>query len=122
MTWTYSQSTGILKHNGRFVAKGYAGKGIGTNNTKMENVPNIGPIPKGKYTLIELIQSHPTTGKYSIRLLPASNNKMYGRSGFLIHGDSRKSSGTASSGCIILKLVYRKQMWESNDRQLQVIE
>lgn len=34
MTWIYSQSTGILKHNGQFVAKGYAGKGIGKNDPK----------------------------------------------------------------------------------------
>lgn len=65
MTWIYSQSTGILKHNGQFVAKGYAGKGIGKNDPKME---------------------------------------------------------TASSGCIILEYVYRKKMWESNDRQIEVIE
>jgi hypothetical protein len=122
MTWIYSQKTGILKHNGKFIAEGYAGKGIGKNTPKMENIPNIGLIPKGKYRMIELIQSHPTTGKYSIRLLPASNNKMYGRSGFLIHGDNRTNSGTASSGCIILKLIYRQQMWKSNDREIEVIE
>lgn len=122
MTWTYSQRTGELKHNARIITIGYAGRGLGYNNPKMENLANIGPLPKGKYTIIELIESHRTTGKYSLRLLPASNNKMYGRSGFLIHGDNNKRNGTASHGCIILKLVYRKQIWESNDRQLEVIE
>lgn len=48
MTLAYSQRTGILKHNGKFIAKGYAGKGIGKNTPKMENIPNIGLIPKGK--------------------------------------------------------------------------
>jgi hypothetical protein len=121
MTWIYSQKTGILKHNGKFIGKGYAGRGLGYNNPEMEYLANVGPLPKGRYTMIELIQSHPTTGKYSIKLLPASNNKMYGRSGFLIHGDNSKRNGTASHGCIILDLEYRKQMWESNDRQIEVI-
>lgn len=47
---------------------------------------------------------------------------MFSRAVFLIHGDSRKTPGTASSGCIILKLIYRQQMWESNDREIEVIE
>ncbi|PIT52513.1 tlde1 domain-containing protein [Snodgrassella alvi] len=122
MTWTYSQRTGELKHNGRIITIGYAGRGLGYNKPEMEHLANIGPLPKGKYTIIELIESHRTTGKYSLRLLPASNNKMYGRSGFLIHGDNSKRNGTASHGCIILDLIYRKQMWKSNDRQIEVIE
>ncbi|MCO6503959.1 MAG: DUF2778 domain-containing protein [Snodgrassella sp.] len=122
MPWTYSQRTGVLKHNGQYIAKGYSGFGAGKDKPEMENVANIGPLPKGKYTLIELILSHPTTGAYSIRLQPASNNKMYGRSGFFIHGDSKKNPGTASTGCIILNRKFREQMWKSNDRQLEVIE
>jgi hypothetical protein len=122
MTWTYSQRTGMLKHNGSSITQGYSGFGAGKDKPEMEKVRNIGPIPKGKYTMIELIPHHPHTGSYSIRLLPDSNNKMYGRSGFLIHGDSIKNPGTASNGCIILKLVYRKKIWESNDRRLEVVE
>ncbi|PIT17208.1 tlde1 domain-containing protein [Snodgrassella alvi] len=122
MPWTYSQSTGELKHNGKFIVKGYSGKGLGKDNPKMESVSNIGPIPKGKYTMIDLIQRHPHTGAYSIRLQPAPYNKMHGRSGFLIHGDSIKNPGTASNGCIILDRIYREQMWNSNDKQVEVIE
>lgn len=51
MTWVYEQSTGNLSHNGRYVAKGYAGKGAGKNNAQMEGTPDTGPLPRGKYSI-----------------------------------------------------------------------
>lgn len=122
MTWVFQQSTGKLKRDGNFVYQGYAGKGDGKVNPNMESVPNIGPLPKGKYTIIGHPFRHPHTGSYSIRLQPDSHNKMFGRSGFLIHGDSKKHPGEASNGCIIMPLLIRQKIWTSGDRNLEVVK
>lgn len=122
MTWVYEQDTGILSHNGQFVAKGYAGKDAGKNNAQMEGTPNIGPLPKGQYSIIGHPFNHPHTGAYSIRLQPMAGNIMYGRSGFLIHGDSIKQPGSASNGCIIIPLFIRQKIWSSGDKLLEVVK
>ncbi|MCL5501601.1 Protein of unknown function [Phytobacter palmae] len=122
MTWVYEQSTGNLSHNGSYVAKGYAGKGAGKNNAQMEGTPDTGPLPRGKYSITGHPFHHPHTGAYSLRLHPSPENTMYGRSGFLIHGDSVKHPGTASNGCIILPLFIRQKIWSSGDKSLEVIK
>lgn len=68
MSWIYEQSTGNLSRSHRLVARGYAGKGSGKNNPEMEGQQNVGPLPKGKYTITGQPLTHPHTGKYSIRL------------------------------------------------------
>lgn len=88
----------------------------------MEGQQNVGPLPKGKYTITGQPFTHPHTGKYSIRLQPSPDNKMFGRAGFLIHGDSAKHPGSASNGCIILPLPAREEIWKSGDRQLEVVK
>jgi hypothetical protein len=45
---------------------------------------------------------------------------MFGRSGFLIHGDNAEMNHTASDGCIILSHDIREQIDESEDRVLIV--
>ena len=121
MTWTYEQSTGDLTHNGKFIKTGYAGFGEGKNKSSMQCVRNVGPLPRGKYIMKELILKHRTCGEYVIRLEPDPGNNMCGRSGFLIHGDSTKHPGSASQGCIILDKKYRKDMWTSGNKILEVI-
>jgi hypothetical protein len=46
---------------------------------------------------------------------------MFGRSGFLIHGDSIIRPGTASRGCIILAREIREQIAASGDADLEVV-
>ena len=65
---------------------------------------------------------HLHCGTYVIRLEPDPSNNMCGRSGFLIHGDSKTHPGSASQGCIVLPIKYRKDMWTSGDKILEVIE
>lgn len=120
MAWVYQQGTGRLYRNGRLVATGYAGKGNGKNNPEMQNVQMVGPLPRGTYSITGAPFRHPTTGIYSIRLEPNSGNAMHGRSGFLIHGDSRQRPGDASNGCIILPRNIRETIWNSGDRQVEV--
>lgn len=119
--WTYRQSTGELLHGDTLMGQGYAGKGSGKNNPAMQNVPNVGPLPQGWYT-IGAPRDTTTHGPYVLRLTPAKENVMYGRSGFLVHGDSKAKPGSASNGCIILIPALRIQVWESGDHQLTVVE
>lgn len=121
MVWVYKQSTGDLSHNGSHIAFGYAGYGLGKLNPNMENISDIGPLPRGKYTIIGKPFTHPKTGLYSLRLQPNPTNNMYGRSGFLIHGDSRNHPGAASTGCIVMARKIREKIWQSRDREIEVI-
>lgn len=119
--WVYSQSQGRLTLNGVYVATGYAGKGPGKNNPKMQDVPNVGPIPRGIYRIGDPFYSQ-DNGPFCLRLTHDAANHMHGRSGFLIHGDSVKAPGTASEGCIILPRDIRGKIHKSGDRGLEVIE
>ena len=55
MEWVWKQSTGELFLRGSPVttpfATGYAGYGEGRNNPDMQCVQDIGPIPRGGYTM-----------------------------------------------------------------------
>lgn len=119
MTWRYSQSSGWIAHDGKNIARGYAGAGDGKNNPAMQDVPNIGPIPAGRYTIGEPSDTK-THGPYVLHLTPDESNEMFGRSAFLIHGDSVVHPGTASEGCIIMPRKIRAQIWESGDTALLV--
>jgi hypothetical protein len=118
--WTYSQSTGHLTHNGESVGTGYSGHGAGRNNPAEENVKNVGPIPKGEYT-IGPAYTDPVRGPIVMRLTPSGGQNMFGRDGFLIHGDNSKMDGSASDGCIILGPTIREQISKSTDRKLTVV-
>lgn len=119
MTWRYSQASGWIAHDGENVAEGYSGAGDGKNNPAMQDVPNVGPLPRGSYTIGEPSDTK-THGPYVLHLTPDPANEMFGRSGFLIHGDSVVHPGTASEGCIILPRKVREQVWDSGDRDLEV--
>jgi hypothetical protein len=102
MNASYEQATGLLVlHTANpFRAVGYSGKGIGKNNPNLQAVHNVGPIPRGAYR-VSAPFTHPQKGPLCFRLTP-EGQEMFGRSGFLIHGDSREHPGAASEGCIIL--------------------
>jgi hypothetical protein len=117
----YEQKTGKLTDDlGQLLGRGYSGHGEGKNNPEMESVKNIGPIPRGKYYKGVVIDSD-KTGPFSIALIPDENNEMYGRSGFMLHGDSKKLPGTASTGCIAAPRKVRKQWYNSDDNIIDVI-
>jgi hypothetical protein len=56
-----------------------------------------------------------------MRLTPVGHNAR-GRSGFLIHGKSKKHPEDSSEGCIILDHDQRKAIAQSGDRELVVTE
>lgn len=120
MAWVYEQASGRLEKDCVLVSYGYSGHDEGRNNPDMEEVVGVGPIPRGKYNISAPMdtQSH---GPYVLGLLPQDPAAMFGRSGFLIHGDSKEHPGEASKGCIILPRQIREQIWESGDHELEVV-
>lgn len=120
--WTYRQRTGeLLDKDLKLVANGYSGFGDGENRPEMENHPDLGPIPRGIYT-VGVPHDTDSHGPFVMSLTPAPANEMFGRSGFLCHGDSVSHPGSASHGCIIFPRVIREQIWNSGDHRLEVVE
>jgi hypothetical protein len=119
--WIYQQSTGkMLDPNGLIIGYGYSGKGVSKNNPEAQTLPNFGPIPEGYYNIGE---PHDTVthGPFVLPLTPDPQNKMFGRSAFLIHGDSVVHPGTASEGCIIMPRSVREDIAKSVDKLLTVV-
>lgn len=112
MNYKYEQESGRFFLGPNLIDVGYSGKGEGKNNPELENEHNIGPIPVGWYTIDGPFDS-PTKGPLMFRLTPDSENEMYGRDSFEIHGDSITHPGEASDGCIILDKNAREQVHES---------
>jgi type VI secretion system (T6SS) effector TldE1-like protein len=119
--WTYAQKTGNLLQNGQVVATGYSGCDDGKNNPAMQAVHDVGPIPQGDWTISGPPINTAEHGPYVLTLTAAASTNVFGRSGFLMHGDSIAAPGTASKGCIIMPRTAREQVWNSGDRALQVV-
>ncbi|MGB9255254.1 MAG: hypothetical protein WCC25_10510, partial [Candidatus Korobacteraceae bacterium] len=79
-------------------------------------------LPHGTYTIGPAYDdnNHPGKGPVVMPLEPDPANEMFGRDGFLIHGDTAARDHTASDGCIILDIPYRDQIAASPDRVLIV--
>lgn len=121
MMWLYEQSTGKLSSTqSPFVAFGYSGASAGKNNPAMQSVRELGPIPQGIYAIGAPFDSI-EHGPFAMRLAPDAANEMFGRSGFLMHGDSRQHPGCASLGCIVIALAARQVVSQSGDRGLRVL-
>lgn len=119
--WIYAQKTGTLWRDGKQVACGYSGCGEGKNDPAMQAVADAGPIPQGRWKIAGPPINTRDHGPYVLRLEPAPDTQTFGRGGFLMHGDSIKSPGCASHGCVILPRVAREEVWTSGDRNLEVV-
>ena len=117
--WTYEQASGRLSKDGLQVAVGYSGFGDGENNPQLESTPDVGPIPCGLWTICGPPYTTTEHGPYVLRLEPDSAT--YGRTGFLMHGDSELHPGEASKGCIIMDRVTRTRVYQSGDTKLMVV-
>lgn len=128
MPWIFQQSSGYFMHPDgvTLLTIGYAGGNMGKNpegknNPAMQNIVDVGPIPRGFYTFGEPVD-HSTKGPFAIPLIPDPENEMFGRAGFFWHGDTIANPGCASEGCPVSRLFARQAAWESNDHRLQVIQ
>ena len=122
--WTFSSTTGDLTEpEGAVIGHGYAGNGAGVLNPSLEAIPDVGPLPRGSYTIGDFMD-RPVVGQFAAPLTPDPENEMYGRSGFFIHGpdeeDALTGTHTSSHGCIVLARSIREQIAASGDTDLQV--
>lgn len=108
MDFKYSQSTGLVSYLEQSIGTGYSGNGPGLNNPNLQGARDIGPIPQGDYTIEKFFDDLDGKGPVVAHLIPDLNNEMYGRSGFMIHGDNSEANHTASEGCIILPRAVRE--------------
>jgi len=123
VVWTYKQSSGELSRDGVAAGVGYSGYEAGKNNPAMQNVANTGPVPRGRYQIgAPMDLEGGPHGPFVLPLTPDPANQMFGRFGFLIHGDSIATPGFASRGCIIAGLPTREAIAASGDAELTVAE
>lgn len=121
MSWLYEILTGRMRDpDGNLVGVGYSGAPTHKNNPVFTGLHNLGPIPQGKYRIGKPVDTV-THGPYVLPLSPDSDNEMFGRRDFLIHGDSIVAPGTASEGCIIMSKDVRHLMGNSSDHFLAVV-
>lgn len=116
----YKQKTGQLYRGDKMIAVGYSGASSGKNDPLAQHIPNVGPIPQGAYTICEE-RDTPEHGPVVLPLVPCSGTETFGRSGFLIHGDSGAHPGQASHGCIIVPREVREDIAAHKDRLLVVL-
>lgn len=130
MAWRYKIRQGELWHLGTLVARGYSGlddgdgvkePGEGKNDPSMIRVRNVGPLPPGSYQIHGPPFDGGHLGPDVLRLDPAPDNVMFGRSGFYIHADAVRLPGAASQGCVILDHATRHKIWDSGDHYLTVV-
>jgi hypothetical protein len=122
--WTYKQRTGeLFNATGEHIATGYSGFGAHKNQPADDSVKNLGPIPEGRYAIGQprCVAAPGPHGPFVLPLTPLPSNQMFGRDGFLLHGDSIEHPGTASHGCVILPRAVRERIAASGDTQLEVV-
>lgn len=122
MPWTYYQESGRLYDpNGTLAATGYSGAGTttlqGRNNSAMEDIPNVGPIPQGDWAIGTMMNSA-QTGPNVLPLTPVGHNA-HGRNAFQIHGNN--ATNDASHGCVIMPPAVRQAIANSGDTVLHVL-
>ena len=119
MTWTYTQKTGVLTHDGRVIGYGYSGIDAGLNNPAMEDDHGVGPIPRGNWK-IGSVYSSDHLGPMVMNLDTVGHDA-HGRSLFRMHGDNSLGNHTASHGCIIMARPIRQLVASTGDTTLVVV-
>lgn len=100
--WTYVIATGaLIDPDGAQTATGYAGRGPGLNNSSMQDVHDIGPLPVGYYRCGAPVY-HTRLGPDAIPLIPFASNPPTTRGGFYVHADNAARDRSASEGCIVI--------------------
>ena len=119
--WTYTQSNGEMQDpTGAVVGAGYSGAPQHVNDASAEQIPGVGPCPRGLYTFgPSWTDGH--LGTVVMALTPVAPFDAYGRSLLRLHGDNALGNQSASEGCIIMPHDVRVNMDASTDRELLVV-
>jgi hypothetical protein len=119
--WQFEITSGNLTEpDGTLAGTGYSGHGEGVDNPADEQIPDVGPIPEGQYTIGTFFDDPGGKGPVVCHLYPMPGTDTLGRSGMMIHGDNSEHNQTASHGCIILARPLREAIRDSGDTLLQV--
>jgi hypothetical protein len=121
VAWIFVQRTGELLRDGVVHGCGYSGHAEGKNNPAMQAERCVGPIPVGVWEVRGPPTDSRTHGPFILRLVPHDGTDTFGRTGFMLHGDSIAAPGTASLGCIVMPRKVRERVWASGDRALLVV-
>jgi hypothetical protein len=119
--WTYHQNSGLLLLDAEEVDYGWSGYEDGINIPAMQDMPGLGPLPRGMWVFEGPPFDHPECGFYCLRLTPAVSTQTFGRNSFLCHGRSSRKPFDSSKGCLVFVLETRKRIWESGVRPLEVL-
>ncbi|MCD4652327.1 DUF2778 domain-containing protein [bacterium] len=127
LVWEYAQNTGVLTHINdetgarQEVATGYSGHGEGLNNSDMEDVRDVGPIPRGSYTIGAARNDLGGLGPTVMNLDANEGTDTHGRDLFRVHGDNGNNDQSASEGCIVLGPAARQEISNSGDNQIVIV-
>eukprot|EP01017_Pseudomicrothorax_dubius_P026942 TRINITY_DN304_c0_g1_i6.p1 TRINITY_DN304_c0_g1~~TRINITY_DN304_c0_g1_i6.p1 ORF type:complete len:146 (+),score=42.75 TRINITY_DN304_c0_g1_i6:3-440(+) len=80
----------------------YSGDQAHYNKEQFQNLRAKGPIPVGKWKVVQSFARHPNLGTLAHWIEPVAVPNRYGRSEFFVHGDNSRNNHTASAGCIIV--------------------
>eukprot|EP01017_Pseudomicrothorax_dubius_P022084 TRINITY_DN2378_c0_g1_i1.p1 TRINITY_DN2378_c0_g1~~TRINITY_DN2378_c0_g1_i1.p1 ORF type:complete len:149 (+),score=44.10 TRINITY_DN2378_c0_g1_i1:6-452(+) len=80
----------------------YSGDQAHYNREQYQQVKS-GPLPVGKWKVIQSHTDHKDLGTYAHILRPVNVPKSFGRVEFSIHKDNDSNNHTGSSGCIIVE-------------------
>ena len=123
--WVYVIESGRLLGANGLLAVGYSGHDEGVNNPGLCNAPNVGPIPHGRWSVLPPRNPVDHLGPLALPLVPVEGTATFGRSGFLIHGDTLEDVQhcwrNASHGCIILPRAARAAVAAVPDSTLRVL-
>lgn len=122
---TYVDLNGIRSPHGT----GYSGRGDGLNNPNMQDVPHVGPIPRGTYFISPMepviITQDGTRLLNAMRLTPDAATQAYlkkiGRGGFIMHGGDFEEMDS-STGCPIIRPNERSNVARSRVNFLRVVQ
>jgi hypothetical protein len=121
MPWTFDLKAGAILTPTKFpLGPAYSGHGAGVNNPDLEAVHDVGPIPRGSYSIGEPF-TDPEKGPLVMRLTPLPGTNVFGRDGLLIHGDNQLMNQSASLGCVIAAHFIRQAIATSTDKILNVV-
>ena len=118
--WTYHQSTGLIEHDGVAIDYGFSGFEDAINVPGMDEIPMIGPLPKGKWKIVGPPFDDAKMGKYVLRLMPAPGN-LTNRNGFCWHNYAPSRPFESSEGCLCSTQLVRRMAWDSGDYDLECV-
>lgn len=118
--WIYAIKQHAMLHGSLVRLDCYSGADQWKNDPLAVHLADRGPLPPGAYTLGSVEEKGPH-GPLAIHLVPCPGTQLFGRSGFLWHGDSILHAGQASHGCIISPHDLREEAANGPDRLLIVL-